>query len=296
MDFKQIETFIAVAKYKNFSKAANAIFLSQPSVSSQISALEKELNVELFYRTSKEVTLTCFGESFLQYAINILNTRNTALSHLSSLNSSISGRFTLEASSTPCNSIIPLLVEEFYSRYPELSFNIIEKPSGEIINDILKFNCEIGIIGNFIKDDKIHCNKLTEDELVLISSPSINIPDNVTINELVNYKFIFREKNSATRKNFQEALIESGITLDKLIINCEVNSLDTLLQLVKRGVGVSVLSKKACEDYVNSKSIKLSNIENLNLKRNIYLITSSKRTLTPIAKAFFHLCKDKFKF
>lgn len=296
MDFKQIEAFITVAKYKSFSKAANTIFLSQPTISSQISALEKELDIQLFDRTSKEVSLTSYGEAFLDYALDMINTRNAAISHLSSFNNSISGKFTLEASSTPCNSIVPLLIENFSSIYPKVSFNIIEQPSGEIIDDILKFNCEIGIIGSYIKDERIECHKLIEDDLVLISKPSLNIPDNTSINELLKYKFIFRERNSATRKNFEKAISDAELDLDRLNVCCEVNSLDALLQLVKRGVGLSIVSKAICEDFVLSNSLKISKIEDLNLKRNIYLITSSRRTLSPTAKVFFDLCRDYFKF
>jgi DNA-binding transcriptional LysR family regulator len=296
MDFKQIEAFISVAKYKSFSKAASNIFLSQPTISAQISALEKDLNVQLFERTSKEVTLTSYGETFLDYALDMINTRNSALSHLSSFSNNVTGRFTLSASSTPCNSIVPGLIENFATKYPEVTLNIVEQPSGEIIDNILKFNCEIGIIGNPIKDERINVFKLIEDELVLISSPSLNIPDKVSIEEVLNCKFIFRERNSATRKSFEKAIIDRELDIEKLKPYCEVNSLDTLLQLVKRGIGVSIVSKQICMDYLNLGSIKISQIKNLKLTRYIYLITSARRTLTPPAKAFFDICREQFNF
>jgi DNA-binding transcriptional LysR family regulator len=296
MDFKQIETFLSVAKHKSFSRAANIIFLSQPTISAQISALEKELNVQLFDRTSKEVTLTSYGETFLDYALDIINTRNSAVSHLSSFSNTVSGRFTLAASSTPCNSIVPSLLEEFYSKYPQVTFNIIEQPSGEVIENILKFNCEIGIIGSHEKDDKINCYKLTEDKLVLISKPELNIPDKLSVSSLLDYKFIFRERNSATRKSFEKLLLDADLDAENLNVCCEVNSLDTLLQLVKRGLGVSIVSEMICEDYISSGSIKISEITDLELKCYIYLITSSRRILTPTAKAFFETCKKQFMF
>lgn len=294
MDFKQIEAFISVAKHKSFSKAASNIYLSQPTISAQILALEKELNAQLFDRNSKEVTLTSSGETFLEYALELINTRNAAITHLSDYTNSISGKFNLAASSTPCNSIVPVLIEAFYSKYPNVTFNIIEQPSGEIIENILKFNCEIGLIGNYIKDDRIKCYKLTYDELVLISSPSLNLPDSISVENLLNYKFIFRERNSATRKGFEKALLDLELDVEKLNVCCEVNSIDTLLQLVKRGLGISVISKRVCEDYINSGSIKVTSISNLSIKRYIYMILSSKRTLTPTAKAFFSLCKKQF--
>lgn len=296
MDFKQIEAFISVAKHKSFSKAANNIFLSQPAISAQISALEKELNAQLFDRTSKEVILTSSGEAFLEYALALINTRNLAINHLSDSSSSVSGRFNLSASSTPCNAIVPFIIEKFSAKYPKVTFNIKEQPSGEIIENILKFNCEIGLIGSFIKDDRINCYKLAQDELVLISSPSLQVPDAVSMDLLMNLKFIFRERNSATRKSFEKALLESELDVEKLDIICEVNSLDTLLQLVKRGLGVSIVSKRVCEDYINSGSIKVSSLSDLALKRSIYMITSSRRTLTPTANAFFNICKKEFNF
>lgn len=296
MDFKQIEAFISVAKHKSFSKAASNIYLSQPTISAQISSLEKELNVQLFDRTSKEVTLTSNGEAFLEYALDLINTRNTAVAHLAEFTSSISGRFSLAASSTPCNSVLPSLVEAFSLKYPKVTFNIVEQPSGEIIEDILKFNCEIGFIGSYVKDERINCYKLTDDELVLISSPSLGLADTIPAEALLCYKFIFRERNSATRKSFEKALLDLELDVEKLNICCEVNSLDTLLQLVKRGLGVSIVSRRVCEDYVSSGSIKITSISNISLKRYIYMITSSRRTLTPTAKAFFNICRKHYSF
>lgn len=296
MDFKQIEAFIAVAKHKSFSKAADAIYLSQPTISAQVSALERELNIQLFDRISKEVTLTSYGEAFLEYALDIINTRNAAISHLSSFTSSISGKFTLAASSTPCNSIVPVLIEDFSSKYPQVTFNILEMPSGDIIENILKFDCEVGLVGSHVRDERINSYKLSEDELVLISRPSLKLPDKISIDTLLNYKFIFRERHSATRKRFEKALLEAELNVEKLNVCCEVNSLDTLLQLVKRGVGISIVSRKVCEDYISSGSISASCISGLELKRYIYLITSSRRTLTPTAKAFFEVCREHYNF
>lgn len=296
MDFKQIEAFISVAKYKSFSKAANTIFLSQPTISSHISSLERELSIQLFDRSSKEVVLTSAGEAFLEYAIDLINTRNSAISHISSFSGNVSGKLILAASTTPCNSIVPGLVENFITQYPEVSFNILELSSGEIIENILKFNCELGIIGRTLRDDKINSYKLVEDELVLVSNPKLKLPDKVDVKKLLDYKFILRERNSATRKSFENALLDLDFDVNRLKLCCEVNNLDTLMQFVKAGIGVSVVSKQVCGDSIECGTLKASTINKLDLKRAIYLITSSRRTLTPTANAFFNLCKETYKF
>lgn len=294
MDFKQIEAFISVAKFKSFSKAATTIFLSQPTISSHIASLERELNVQLFDRTSKEVYLTPAGESFLGYAINIINTRNNAISNISDFNTKISGKLNLSASTTPCNSLVPDLIKNFSELYPDVRFNITEKSSGDIIKAILDLDCEIGIVGTTINNSKIKSYKLIEDNLVLASSTDLNIPDEITLADLLKYKFIIREKNSATRSTLDESLEEKGINPNLLNVFCEVNNLDNLLQFVKQGTGVSIISEKIGFDYIDKSKIKISKIKDLVLKRNLYLIINSNRTLTPIANAFFNMCTDMF--
>lgn len=294
MDFKQIEAFTNVANFKSFSKAASTIFLSQPTISSHIASLEKELNVQLFDRTSKVVYLTPAGESFLEYAINLINTRNNAISTLSNFNTKISGKLNLWASTTPCNSLVPDLIKKFSGLYPDVRFNITEQGSSDIIKNILDLNCEIGIVGTTIKNGKIKSYKLMEDELVLVSSIGLNIPDEITLVDLLKYKFILRDKKSATRSTLYTALESKGINPNSLNVFCEVNNLDNLLQFVKLGTGVSIISKKISFDYIDRSKIKISTISDLLLKRNLYLIVNSKRTLTPVANAFFSMCVEMF--
>ncbi|MGE5628435.1 MAG: selenium metabolism-associated LysR family transcriptional regulator [Solirubrobacterales bacterium] len=296
MDFKQIEAFINVAKHKSFSKAANSIFLSQPAISSHIASLEKDLRVQLFDRTSKEVILTPAGESFLKYAIDILNTRDKAVNYLSSFNDTVGGILFLAASTTPCNTIVPKLIKEFHNMYPNVIFNVSELNSGQIVDNIIKFDTELGIIGEYVNDEKIKCYKLIDDDLVIISSPSMELPDEVSLKALMKYSFILREKNSATRKTFEDILHKNKIDISNLNVCYDVNSLDTLFQFVKAGLGVSVVSRHVCNDYVTNGYIKKSKIKDLTINRNIYLAISSKRTLTPTAKAFFNLCKNKYNF
>ena len=294
MDFKQIEAFISVAKQKSFSKAASAIFLSQPTISSHILNLEKELKVQLFDRTSKEVNLTPAGKYFFDYAVDIINTRNTAISNLSDFNASVCGTLNLAASTTPCNTIVPTLIDKFNSLHPNIVFNILQKSSGEIINDIINLDCEVGLVGTITDSDKIKSYPLMEDTLVIISSPKYNLPKQLPLEALSNYKFVMREKTSATRKTFESSYeVFTGNPL-KLSVNCEVNNTATLIQLVKAGIGISVVSYSVVSKFIECGELNFSNIENLPLKRNIYLVVNSKRTLTPCAKAFLILCKDNF--
>ncbi|AWI04703.1 selenium metabolism-associated LysR family transcriptional regulator [Clostridium drakei] len=296
MEFNQIEAFINVAKFKSFSKAADSVFLSQPSISSQISSLEKELNVQVFNRTSKEVFLTSAGESFLKYAIDILNIRDKAMCNLVDFNKRISGKLRLSASTTSCNIILPSLIKDFHQQYPDVSFHISEKSSDKIIEDVIKFNCEMGFVGNLINDERIKTYNIIEDDLVIISPLDFNFPDIIDIEFLLKYKLILRERGSATRKTFEDILNKQGIDLSNIDVHFEINNVDTLYQFVKNGLGISVVSKNTFKNYISLGFIKESYIKSISLKRYIYLVISSKRTLTPTANAFFTLCKSQYKF
>lgn len=294
MDFKQIEAFISVAKLKSFSKAANTIYLSQPTISSHIASLEKDLNTQLFDRTSKEVNLTPAGTCFLEYALDIINTRNNAISCIGNFNNNVSGSLNLSASTTPCNTIVPHLIDKFSTKYPYIKFNIKEEGSGEIVQAIRNLSCEIGIIGNHVQSDKISCFKLIDDELVVISSPELKLPSEISVEDLLKYKFIMREHDSATRKTFEDKLIEAGVNLNKVNVFCEVNSLDTIVQFVKTSIGISIISKNVCKDYIENGKINISTIKGISMLRGIYMVFNAKRTLSPTAKAFLSLCKEEF--
>lgn len=294
MDFKQLEAFITVSKLKSFSKAANAIYLSQPTISSHISSLERELNIQLFDRTSKEVNLTPVGESFLQYANDIINTRNNAIADLANFNNNISGILNLSASTTPCNSLLPSLVSKFSEIYPTVKFNIKEQGSCKVINDIINLNCEIGLVGTNIDNPKINSYKVMEDELVVISSSKLKLPEILTIDELIKYPFIMREKESATRQTLEDNFQGHNIDLSKIKTVCEVDNIHCQLKFVSLGFGVSIISKSLFDETILNDTIRFSRIQDIDLKRNIFLVVSSKRTLTPTAKAFFNMCIDEF--
>lgn len=295
MDFKQLEAFITVSKLKSFSKAANAIYLSQPTISSHVSSLERELNIQLFDRTSKEVNLTPIGESFLQYANDIINTRNNAVADLADFNNNISGILNISASTTPCNSLLPSLVSKFSDIYPTVKFNIKEQGSCKIITDIIDLNCEIGLVGTKIDNPKINNYKIMEDELVAISSSKLNLPETISIDELIKYPFIMRERESATRQTLEANLSSNNIDLNKLKVICEVDNIHCQLKFVNLGFGISIISKSLFDESILNDTIRSSKIKDLELTRDIFLAVSSKRTLTPTAKAFFNMCVDTFK-
>lgn len=286
MDFKQIEAFVNVAKYKSFSKAAESIFLSQPTISAHIASLEEELNISLFDRNGKDIRITEAGTLFLEYAINMINTRNSAFSQLLEYKNNISGKLTIAASTTPCRFLVPSLIKDFCREYKEITFDIKEDSTRNIMETILSGNADIGIAGGDIHDKRLSSYKICDDTLTLISNDP-SLPDIITRDMLLKLPFILREKGSATRTTFENALRDNNINPARLRIFSEASSLESVIQLVKHGLGISAASEIACKDYLDTGLLRKHSLEGININRGIFLVIHNKRTLSPTAKAFF---------
>lgn len=291
MDFKQIEAFVNVAKYRSFSKAAEAIFLSQPTISAHISNLEKELNTVLFDRSSKEVSLTPSGRIFLDYAVNLLNIRNNAVFSICEFEKKITGRLTIASSTTPCRYLVPSFIKKFHRAYSSVEFDVKEDSTKNVIEYVLKGECEIGIVGEIIADERLTYAKIADDNLIIIGNNTLK--DSISIEELLKQRFVLREKGSATRNYFENYLVGLGL-LERLKVSAEVSSLEAVLQFVKNGIGLSIVSEYACDDYIKAGLVKKVDVKGFEIKRNIYIIIHNKRTLSPVARAFYEfVCNNR---
>lgn len=290
MDFKQIEAFASVAKHKSFSRAAEAIYLSQPTVSAHISSLEAELDTILFDRLGKEIQLTPAGLVFYEYAVNMLNTRDHALSSMSEYYGSIKGELSIASSTTPCKCILPPLIEKFSHIYPSVNFKISGTSTGEAVARVLSFEAEIGIVGKNVPDERLIYSEIADDNLVVITPVSEKFSridgDSIDFKDIQLENFILREQDSATRQIFESVLGASGHSKNKLHILSEVSSMDAALQFVKYGLGITIISESAAKEYVDSGYVKKYNVKGFELKRKIYLVVYGRKTLSPAARAF----------
>ena len=289
MDFRQIEAFVFVYRLRSFSRAGDALYLSQPTVSSHIHCLENELKVKLFDRSSKEVTPTEGGCIFYQYAVNLLETRDSAIFSLHKSTEKIEGRLEIAASTIPSQYLLPPLLTDFRHRYPHISFHLHQYATRDVIRDLQDKKYQIGIVGAKIDEKNLEYEGLTRDKLVLITAAN-HAPflDTTTVswNSLKDYPFILREPGSGTRREFEAALNKRGISLDSLQVVAEMNSNEAIKIAVREGLGVSVVSSLSVKDYVDSGAVQALTIEGLDLERAFYVVTHRNRPLSPSVTAF----------
>lgn len=297
MDFKQLEVFVAVIKHQSFSKAARELFLTQPTVSSHIQNLEKELDTVLVNRSNKNITLTKSGEILYSHAIYILNNCKKAIYDIKEYSGKIEGIIDMACSSIPETYILPDFLKNFSSEYPDVKFSVSHYDSQYAISEILNERINFGLVGSKFYHPQIEYLDLMDDELVLITPKGLFIKNEdgyIDIKELYNLKFIMRKEGSGTRNLILNTLNNSGFSTDKLDIVSHVESNEAIKEMVRIGLGVSFISYISAIDYLNSDKLRFYRIKNTNFSRKFYFIYSKKKTFTPLEDKFLNKLCDYF--
>lgn len=289
MDFRQIEAFVAVYRTRSFSRAGEVLYLTQPTISSHINDLEKELGIKLFDRASREVLPTGAGEVFYQSAVHLLETRETAVCSLNQYAGSITGRLEITASTVPAQYLLPKWLKDFREQFPNVGFLIQQGDSYQVTGDLQKKKYQIGLVGARLDGDRLIYTPVAEDRLVLITSKKEIIPNQngrIPLDTLTDKPFILRENGSGTRQTFEKALKKKEIRLKNLKVIAEFNSTEAIKQAVREGLGIAVVSFLSVQDYLDMGLIHLYDIDGLALDRTLYLVTHRQQNLSPCALAF----------
>lgn len=290
MDLRQLETFIEVANLKSFSKAAKKLYITQPTVTSHIQNLEKELDTILINRSGKNMSLTEAGNLLYKYAINIVNTCEMAKFKLASYKGKIQGHLYIASSSVPRKHVLPNIIREFILKYPNVRFSLTDKDSKEVIKNILDGENDFGIVGAKYPSKDLDYEELIEDKLLLVTPNTLQFSqDNFSYlekNILFNQKIIFREKGSGTRKLVERELEKNNITHNLLNIIACIEDTETIKNLISLGVGISFISEKTISKELNLKKLKVFNIKNFNLNRKFYFVYHKNRQLSPLSMTF----------
>jgi DNA-binding transcriptional LysR family regulator len=296
IDFRHLETFCRVANLKSFSKAADDLFLTQPTVSGHILSLEQSLSLRLFDRTSREIHLTKAGEVFLKYASKILSSRKDLLNALSEFSQGIKGELSLGASTIPGEYLVPKLMSDFKKEHPHFIICLKIADTKEIVQYVLQDNVEFGIIGAKVNHPSLHFEKYEEDEIVVVapSDHPLTRKKRVNIDELLKEPWIIREEGSGTQMAVEKALRKKGKSLKQFRVAMEMGSTSSMKEGVKAKLGLAFLSKRATEEELSQGSLSRIDVEGIEpISRQIYLVTHRGRTLSPIGMEFLRFLKRK---
>ena len=295
MDFKQLEAFVYVVKLKSFSKAAQRIYLTQPTISAHINSLEKELDTKLIERGTKYVYPTKPGSILYQYAVKMLNLREDAVCSVKNYNKELKGTLTICASTVPSQNILPKVIAAFREEYPHVTFKILRQDSEPVVERISKGMADIGFCGTDTHNPDCVFESFIQDHLVIITPNTERFRQmrttGIKADFLKTEPIILREEGSGTRKETEHFLAKAGIDIGELKIAAQFNDPDSIKHAVSQGMGISIISKAAVEDYENFGLLLSFDLSGISMDRHLYIVSHKNNPLSFIGEVFLNFVK-----
>ena len=299
MEFKQLEAFVQISKLQSFSKASEALFLTQPALSSQINALEKEIGTQLFIRSTKKVFPTKAGINFYGYAQKMLALRDQSLCEMGKYSKECAGEINILASSVPSQYMLPQLIADFNKEYPNIIFRLYQKDSGGVFEELIQYQYDIGFVGTETESYRYTLSSLCKDQLVLILPKDMEYTGKQSAEEasrfITDKSFIMREQGSGTREALKGFLSKNGILEKDLRVIAYFSSTQGIMEAVSQGLGISFVSRVAAKVYENMNRINIVEIESEQLSRDIFYVQKKDMILTPAQELFVGYAKKCYQ-
>ncbi len=296
MDVWHLNIFKEVVENKSFSRAARAVALTQPTVSSHIKELENHFGCRLLDRLGREVLPTRVGELLYTHAKKILAQISETESAMAGFLGKISGRLNIGGSTIPGGYILPRIIGRFLTHYENVNISLMVGDTAQIIEDIIASKLEFGVVGARSESGRIVQSRLIEDDMRLIvpADHPWAAKNQVSLNMMRAEPFIIREAGSGTRKSLQRRLAEMGGDIGQLNIVAEMGSTAAVIQSIKNHIGISILSPVAVSEELAAGTLKALTVNGMRLKRFFYLTVHQDRTPSPLCSAFIDFLKQTF--
>ena len=285
MTLRFLDVFCRVFEKKSFSRAAEALFLTQPTVSSHIKALEDELEVKLFDRLGREVAPTKAGQLLYGYASEIERLNREAREAITQFSGQLRGRIEVGGSTIPGEYLLPDLIGRFRQTYPDIIASLHIGDTKEITAMVIEGRADIGIIGAPVEDRRLDVADFAVDELILVAAPTFKDAA-IVPKELETLPFISRELGSGSRKTVEEAIQKTGLSPDALNVVAEMGSTEAVKSAVKAGMGLSIISTFAVKDELSNGSLREVKLAGTPIRRTLYVISHAVKAKSPICQVF----------
>lgn len=290
MDLFQLETFLAVAEERSFSRAAARLHRTQPAVSQVIAKLETELGETLLERTSRDGTLTDAGEVLREYAQKLLNLRTDANVALEDLRSLHTGRLNLAANEYTCLYLLPVLVA-FRREHPRVKVAVQRSLASRIADEVVSHTVEMGVVSFRPDDPHVKSIVVFRDELVCVVAPQHALAGmaKVSIQRLGRESFVAHNVASPLRQKVIQTFLRHKTPLQ---MEVELPSLEAIKRFVERGNGVALVPRLTVENELASGALVGVAVPELHVERKLRLVYRKQATLSHAARAFLKVVEE----
>ena len=291
---QQLRILKAVASEKSFTRAAEILFVSQPSLSKQIKTLENRLGILLFNRENNTITLTEAGKVFLQYSERILALCEESCRALNDVKNGDRGNLTVGASQTIGTYLMPRVLALFAQNYPQINIKVQVDSTRVIAKNVVNREIDIAVVGGDVPEElkkNLEIENFVEDELILIVPKShpfaLKKHKKINKDDLYHLNFITLNSTSTIRKFIDNILIQNDIETKQFNIIMQLNSIEGIKTAVSLGLGAAFVSSSAIEKEIKLKTVEIITIENIKITRRLSIITN-RQCYKSKALEFFH--------
>lgn len=282
MRLTQLRSFHAVATEGSFTRAAQALHVSQPTVTTQVRQLEDLYKVELFHRTGRRIRPTEIGERLLQLSRQIFGLELEAVQVLRDAGELRSGHLRVAAVGP---SHVTRMLAAFNQRYPDINISVATGNSENVLNRLLDYTADVGVLAQVLKDKRFVSVPYSEHPIVIFCNAEHRFARRRSIRtaELQGEKLILREQGSTTRKAIESALKAAGV---QPTVVMEVASREIIREAVVEGLGVAAVSEV---EYVPGAGLHAVRISDAQIKTYAHVVCLAERRDMRLIRAFFEI-------
>ncbi len=293
---RRLQVFHAVAKHLSFTRAAEALFMTQPAVTFQIRQLEEQYGIRLFERRHGNVSLTPAGELVLSYAERILALSDELDTRLGETTGEMRGPLLLGASTTIAEFMLPRVLGEFNALYPQVRPRLIVANSESIAAQVAGHTLDLGLIEAPAKLPGLTSEVVRDDELAVICAPDYPLAGlpKVGPRALADYEYLAREPGSGTREITDAYFRANRVAVEDLKTQMELGSPEALKGVVASGLGFAIVPRDAV-----AKETRLGTLIAIPLapplRRSLYLVQPEDRFRSRLVTTFIQFARQKLK-
>jgi DNA-binding transcriptional LysR family regulator len=290
MTLNQLRVFRAVALTRNIATAAKALFMTQPSVSMQLRALEKDLKVSLYERRQGQIALTEAGELLLNYAETILRAEEEATKEIAALRGALRGRLRIGTNVTGGMYVMPQMIREYRQAHPEIDMSLAIDTSPRIMDSIVQGVVDIGLIGGPVDKTRFEVQSVGHDELILIASPAHPFAGRlrVSLESLSSEALIFPAVGSRSRWIIESRLRERGLPIR---VALTMNGTEEVKKAVEANLGIGFVSKYATKRELEDRTLVHISVPGFRVRRDFEVFWLKGKEVPTLALPLISIAK-----
>jgi DNA-binding transcriptional LysR family regulator len=291
LDSKQLRTFVSLAKTGSFTATAKQVFITQSAVSHSMKALEDDLGCRLLNRMGKKTTLTHEGEHLLRHAQKIIADMSSARESLVNISKTGETRLRIGASISACQHLLPDVLRQFKKQHPKCRITLEPADSPALAESVRAQQIDLALALMPHRDASLEFEPMFSDELMFIVNPQHKWVEagGVARPEIARQNFILYSRASQTFRAVENYFQDEGIALDATM---ELGSIETIKELVKIGLGISVLATWIARAEIKQGTLVAMALGRRKLRRQWGILSLCGRDLTPVEKDFVKLCHE----